>query len=384
MAKRAPKAKEPVRLRQKTLRNGNKSLYLDVYRNGQRHYEFLKLYLIPETTSDLTAKERNKQTFIQANTIKAQRIIELTNGEAGVKNAHRSKMLLSDWLQQYETLKANKSAGLQRQIRFVKELLKQYKGDNITLADIDKAFCEGFLGYIQNVYVSERTQKHLTKFTAMNYYRVLNCALNVAVRAEIIMQNPMALIESDYKPKPPESQRVYLSIDEVRQLIETDCPKQIYKQAFLFSCFCGLRFSDVARLKWGNLTKQETKDGEQTFAEIRQKKTDDPIYLPLSENALRWLPKRSNAGNDEPIFGGISNEYGNVLVKRWAAKAGITKHISFHVARHTFATMLLTKGADLYTTSKLLGHKDISTTQIYAKIVDQKKTEAVNLLNDIF
>ena len=83
MAKKAPKAKEPIRLREKNLSNGNKSLYLDIYRNGKREYEFLKLYIIPETAGDLTAKERNKQTIIQANAIKAQRIIELTNDEAG-------------------------------------------------------------------------------------------------------------------------------------------------------------------------------------------------------------------------------------------------------------------------------------------------------------
>ena len=79
MAKKAAKAKEPIRLREKVLSNGNKSLYLDIYRDGKRVYEFLKLYLIPETASDPTAKMRNKQTLIQANAIKAQRIIELTN-----------------------------------------------------------------------------------------------------------------------------------------------------------------------------------------------------------------------------------------------------------------------------------------------------------------
>lgn len=380
MARKALKPKEPVRLRQKTLSNGNQSLYLDIYRNGQRQYEFLKLYLIPETASNPTAKERNKQTLIQANTIKAQRVIELTNSEAGVKNLHRSKMLLTDWLEHYKILKGNKSKGLLQQISFTQQLLIQYKGDKITLANVNKAFCEGFLNYIQNEYVSELTKKRLTGHTTYNYYRVLNGALNVAVRAEIIQQNPLSLIESDFKPKKPESQRVYLSVDEVGRLATTDCKPHIYKQAFLFSCCCGLRFSDVARIKWGNLSKI---DG-QTMADLRQKKTDDPIYLPLSANALSWLPERGNEPDDKPIFNGINNMHVSKIIGRWAAAAGITKHVTFHTARHTFATMLLTKGADLYTTSKLLGHKNITHTQIYAKIVDQKKVEAVNLLNNLF
>ncbi len=381
MAKKAPKAKEPVRLRQKALNNGNKSLYLDIYRNGQRQYEFLKLYLIPETASDPTAKERNKQTLIQANAIKAQRVIELTNNEAGIKNLHRSKMLLSEWLEYFKQLKANKSDGLARQIRMTQTLLSNYSGGDIPLCDIDKKFCERFLNYLQNIYVSDRTKERLSQFSAENYYRVFNCALNVAVRSEIIALNPMRLVEADYKPKKPESQRVYLTIDEVERLIKTELhTSPICKKAFLFSCFCGLRFSDVTRLKWGNLTKVNG----QLQADIRQKKTDEPIYLPLSEMAQSWLPTRQNEADDEPVFKHIDNSYANLVIKRWAKQAGITKHISFHTARHTFATMLLTKGADLYTTSKLLGHKNIQTTQIYAKIVDQKKVDAVNLLNNLF
>ena len=380
MAKKTPKAKEPIRLRQKSLSNGNKSLYLDIYRNGKREYEFLKLYLIPETAGDLTAKERNKQTIIQTNAIKAQRIIELTNDEAGIKNTNRAKMLLSDWMKHFQELKANKSGGLQYQIAFTIHLLRQYGGDKIRLCDVDKSFCEGFLNYITNEYVSDRVNKPLSKFTARNYYRCLNCALNVAVRSEIIPQNPMLLVEKDYKPQPPESQRIYLTIDEVKRLIETECKKPIYKKAFLFSCFCGLRVSDVARLKWSDINTQNG----QMKADIRQKKTDEPLYLPLSENAAKWMPERSEGGEGEPIFKGLSVSVASHIVKDWARAAGITKNVTFHTARHTFATMLLTKGGDLFTVSKLLGHKDISTTQVYAKIVDQKKNDTVNLLNDVF
>ena len=379
MAKKTLKAKEPIRLREKQLSNGNKSLYLDIYRNGKREYEFLKLYLIPETAGDLTVKERNKQTIIQANAIKAQRIIELTNDEAGIKNTNRAKMLLSDWMKHFQELKANKSGGLQNQIAFATYLLKQYGGDKIRLCDVDKSFCEGFLNFITNEYVSNETDKPLSKFTANNYYLRFNCALNYAVRSEIIPQNPMLLVEKDYKPQPPESQRIYLTIDEVKRLIETECKKPIYKRAFLFSCFCGLRVSDVARLKWSDINTQNG----QMKADIRQKKTDEPLYLPLSENAAKWMPERSEGGEGEPIFKGLSVSVASHIVKDWARAAGITKNVTFHTARHTFATMLLTKGGDLFTVSKLLGHKDISTTQVYAKIVDQKKTDTVNLLNDV-
>jgi site-specific recombinase XerD len=138
--------------------------------------------------------------------------------------------------------------------------------------------------------------------------------------------------------------------------------------------------SDVARLKWSDINTQNG----QMKADIRQKKTDEPLYLPLSENAAKWMPERADGGEGEPIFKGLSVSVASHIVKDWARAAGITKNVTFHTARHTFATMLLTKGGDLFTVSKLLGHKEISTTQIYAKIVDQKKNDTVNLLNDVF
>ena len=93
--------KEPVRVRYKTLSDGSQSVYLDIYRDGKRQYEFLKLYLIPETNA--AAKAQNKATLAAVNTIKSQRIIELTNGVAGLKNTSlRSKMLLLDWMQAYK------------------------------------------------------------------------------------------------------------------------------------------------------------------------------------------------------------------------------------------------------------------------------------------
>ena len=81
---RQPKVKEPVRVRYKALSDGSQSVYLDIYRDGKRQYEFLKLYLIPETNA--AAKAQNKATLAAVNTIKSQRIIELTNGVAGLKN----------------------------------------------------------------------------------------------------------------------------------------------------------------------------------------------------------------------------------------------------------------------------------------------------------
>lgn len=153
------------------------------------------------------------------------------------------------------------------------------------------------------------------------------------------------------------------------------------KRAFLFSCFCGLRHSDIVALTWGNLKKNKIGKIE---LHMTQQKTQELLSLPLSNEALKQLPVRGKAQDTEKVFKGlISLGRTNEILPRWAAKAGIQKHITFHSARHTHATMMITLGADLYTVSKLLGHTNIQTTQIYAKIVDESKEKAIDLIPDI-
>ena len=115
-----------------------------------------------------------------------------------------------------------------------------------------------------------------------------------------------------------------------------------------------------------------------------QKKTSGLEYLDLSPQASQMLRERNRVGDF--VFYDLPNHLSsvNAALKRWAWEAGINKNISFHTARHTFATMLLTLDVDLYTVSKLLGHKDIKTTQIYAKIIDKKKQDAVNKIPQLF
>ena len=151
------------------------------------------------------------------------------------------------------------------------------------------------------------------------------------------------------------------------------------KRAFLFSCFCGLRLSDIRNLTWGGLKT----DGDSNNA-IDIQKTGKRIYLTLSPDALHYLPERGEATDTDTVFnlptvGCIEED-----IEVWRRRAGISKHVTFHTARHTFATMMLTLGADIYTTSKLLGHANIQTTQIYAEIIDSKKREAVNLVSGLF
>jgi integrase len=154
----------------------------------------------------------------------------------------------------------------------------------------------------------------------------------------------------------------------------------VIKQAFLFSCYTGLRFSDVAGLTWDKL--QSDSNGG-TYLNFVQEKTTKREYLPIPNKAINNLPNRADAADTDKVFTLSSVGYVNLQLRQWAFQAGIKKYIHFHVARHTYATLLLTKEVPIETVSKNLGHAEIRTTQIYAKVINQAQREAVNKLDEI-
>lgn len=374
--RRNSKSKEPVRIRFKKLANGSSSVYLAINVNGKRTYDYLKLYLVPET--DQAARLQNKQTMEAVYAIKAQRIIQITNGAAGIKKDVRAKMRLVDWLKIYRDRQVSKGKrGAKRWVQTTIFVLEGYNaGKDATLAEIDRQWLTDFMLYLMNDYVTYKKTKP-SKGTVDNYLRCLKAAFNVAVEEEIMPSNPMLGLDRSHL-KGTTYQREFLTVDEVKKLIETPCRRPDIKGAFLFACFCGLRISDVRGLQWKNVVV----DGEKAYLNITQFKTRRPLSLPLNRQALRWMPERGEAADDDFIFPPLSKNM--TVLDAWAKEAGINKHVTFHVSRHTFATMELTMGADLYTTSKLLGHTNVTTTQIYAKIVNSKKEEAVSLLDGAF
>ncbi len=345
-------------------------------------------------------------------------------------NHEQNPVKLNDWMAAYQQRQERKGRVGTWQIAHTADLLVRYKGADVTLAAVDKAFCIGFAEFLLHGYKT-KCGKFIGRVTASNYFGRLNSALNAAVRSGLLAENPMGKLDECDRLRATARRRNYLTIDEVKRLINTDCPHPVVKQAFLFSCFCGLRLGDIYGLKWRDFVEEQGR----WRIDLVMRKTQEPLYLPVSEQARRWLP---DGGDTKLIAGAASGAAGasgpaavsdsaavsravlgaaavsmaasgratvsdsaafdadafvfklpscvyiNVVLKRWAQAAGIRKNLHFHCARHTFATMMLTLGADLYTTSKLLGHTDIGTTQIYAQIINPKKDAAVDLANAVF
>jgi integrase len=174
--------------------------------------------------------------------------------------------------------------------------------------------------------------------------------------------------------KGEQKQKQFLSLSELQALNNTECKNDTVKRMSLFSALTGLRHSDCVGLHWGNITS-----GEKPSIKFKQQKTKAPVYMPISVEALELCGERKSENNS--VFEGVHNsQFCNNIIEEWVKKAKIDKHITFHCFRHTFATLQLTQGTDIYTVSKMLGHSDVKTTQIYAQIVDEKKQAAANAI----
>lgn len=156
------------------------------------------------------------------------------------------------------------------------------------------------------------------------------------------------------------------------------CRYGVLKRAFLFSCLTGLRWSDVNNLEWKDV--QQINEGWRIH--FKQQKTKGQQYLDINQQARDLMGEQGVAS--ERVFVGLRySSYMNVELQRWVMSAGITKQITFHCARHTFAVLQLTLGTEIYTLSKMLGHQELKTTQVYAKIVDEKIKEGMNKIPNI-
>lgn len=384
MKRKAVKAKEPIRIRFKELANGNKSIYLDYYKDGKREYEFLKLYIIPEKNA--SAKIQNEETLRTANAIKAQRVVSLQNGQHGFSNSGiKGRTNFISYLRlQAEKYDEKGSKAYATSVRNTIVHLIRYKGEKVQMKNVDKKYLLGYIEYLNgeaSKYFEEdgkeKKRKKISDASKALYWGVVVTALKRAVKDDIIASNPADKISEQDKPKEGKSTKVYLTLDEVKALANTPCKYPDLKNAFLFCCFCALRMCDARRLKWASIKK--TSDGGKQI-ELVQQKTGEPVYIPLSDNALQWLPSKGKKKDTDNVFDLPHVSTIEKWLGHWGEAAEVKKHLTYHVSRHTFATLTLAYGADLYTVSKLMGHSNIQTTQIYAKIVDENKRKAVELI----
>jgi site-specific recombinase XerD len=253
----------------------------------------------------------------------------------------------------------------------------KYNISDIDITEIDHAFITDYEFWLRSV-------RNCANNTAVKYIKNFNKIIKICLANHWIGKNPFA----NYKSKVKEVERIYLTEDEIQSIMEKEFKTErlsLVRDIFLFSCFTGLAYIDV-----NNLTKSHISfgiDGEKWIFTHRQKTESAskiPI-LPVSQMIIDKYENHPQCNNEDKLLPILSNQKMNAYLKELADICNIDKELTFHIARHTFATTItLTNGVPIESVSKMLGHKNLRTTQHYAKVLDRKVSEDMKILKDKF
>jgi integrase len=348
-------------------------LHLEVSINGKASLKSMKLSVFnnPKTEDQ---KKHNKAVWEKANIIKTKQLSQI---QLGVGSYVESQQ---DFLQYFKSLvrERRKNEGSYGNWKSTYKHLEDFcNGKKVRLCDVDEVFLNKFKKFLLEGELT-KSGTNLSQNSASSYFLKVRAALNEAYNQRKINDNPVKRIKGI---SPEETERKRLTSEEIKILAKTDCRVPMLKKAFLFGCLTGLRWSDINQLTWSKINFNP--DEAIWKIDLIQKKTKTVQHLPISNSALTLLGEKKNP--EDRVFKGLKySAWNNHILAEWVWKdAGIQKHITFHCSRHSFATILLSNKVDLPTVGSMLGHKDLKTTMIYAKIVDSERNNAVSVLPQI-
>jgi integrase len=349
--------KKKIKIRARKLINGIHSLYFHIRTEGKQEYQFLKLYILGKRDT----RKIDEETLKLALEFRDKKELELFQNRNNFQL--NNKNLDADFIQYFESLVFKKSIPDKSWKHTLKHLRIFTNGKFVPFRAVDEKYCEEFRDYLK---------ENLSPNTGHTYYAKLKDSLNIAIKDQIILKNPAQF----FHISKVDSGREFLILDELKKLNNTPCYSEQTKRAFLFSCFSGLRISDLQKLTFDDI--------QNGYLLFRQKKTRGLERLKLSSSALGLIEQQKADGHKAgKVFNLLTDKHTLNHLKWWARDAEINKNITWHVGRHTFATLAFTYGNDIYTVSKLLGHREVRTTQIYAKLIDKKKDDAMDRLPKI-
>ena len=373
-----------VTLRKRILPRGKITLYLDFFPpvyNPKTHKlyrrEYLSLFLVPKPKSSIE-KALNSENLYKAEIIRGNRFNEVNKEQIytpfeleriHIKEVGEKSFI--HYLKHTAESRTGNNADIWKYAIIHFEMF--LKNEDILMQDIDVTIIEDFRAYLLKAKCLRKKNQFLAQNTALSYFNKIKATLRKAYKKGLLQTDVNAAIEGI---KEQESQRNFLTMEEAVRLVNTPCKKEIVKRVSLFSLLTGIRYSDISKLTWEEV--QHSKQ-EGYYIRFKQQKTDRPVTLPISEEALEFLGERRIEHGK--IFLNLKKWDFDRLIPIWIKDAAIEKHITFHCFRHTYATLQMAAGTDIFTVSKMLGHKNIKTTQIYTKIIDEKKRETTNKIS---
>jgi integrase len=373
-----------VTLRKRTLPSGKITLYLDffppIYNAKTREFsrrEYLGLYLVSKPKNNIH-KAMNSENLYKAEMICANRLNELNKQQIYTpfeQERLRLQEIGEKSFLQYLKQTAESRTGINAEIwkYAIIHFERFLKNEDILMQEIDVTIIEDFREYILKAKCLRKKDQFLAQNTALSYFNKIKATLRKAYKKGLLQTDVNAAVESI---KEQESQRNFLTMEEASRLFRTPCKKEIVKRVCMFSLLTGIRYSDIAKLTWEEVQHSKS---EGYYIRFKQQKTDRPVTLPISNEAFEFLGEKE--AQYKRVFYNLKKWDVDRLLPIWVKDASIEKHITFHCFRHTYATLQMAAGTDIFTVSKMLGHKNIKTTQIYTKIIDEKKRETTNKIS---
>lgn len=356
-----------VTVRSRPISSGRRTLFLDYYpavrvpeSMKMIRQESLGMYVYDHPHNQIE-RRHNDTTLMQAEAIRCLRVQNIVNDEFGFLDRGR---LNTDFLAYFRKILQGRNAGW-------KSLYKHFEhfaGGACRVSQVNVSLCLKFRDYLLTAKRFDRPDKTIHNNSASCYYRKFRGLLAIAYNDKLLDEdlNPQ-LQRIDRKPTRIE----FLTQHELNDLSRTPCRIPVLKRASLFSCLTGLRFSDVHKLEWKDIIPNL--EGTGFNFRVRTQKTEAEALMPLSEDALKLCGERGRGR----IFQGLTKGMTDYPLRKWIEAAGITKHITFHCFRHTYAVLQLAGGTDIYTLSRMLTHKHVTTTEIYLDLLEQTKHQTL-------
>jgi len=345
-----------IKIKSKKLTDGSHSLRLDYNHKGTRQRVALGIYII----GDIKNRVKDDNSLSLAKTIRDKKEIEIFEEGYGIKIKAKHKDI--DFITFFQrVIKDKNDYNYTMSLKYFKSFIRK---DIVPIIEINRASCLKFRDYLLNLDVKA--------YTAHHYLVAFKYVVNQAVREGHISVNPAKGISIKYD----EPKMEFLTANEVNELIKHPCRYPQIKNGFLFSCFTGLRKSDLNMISYSDI--------RDNYLYFRQEKTSDVVRIKLNRVALRIVEEQRGFMKGDRLFSIPTGGRLSERLKEWISGTSISKDVSFHASRHTFGTLLITKGEDIYTVMKLMGHRNISTTIKYLHLVDSKKDKAIDSLDELF
>ncbi|NEV93461.1 site-specific integrase [Psychroflexus sp. YR1-1] len=363
-----------VSLRQKPIKGGKLSLYLDYYppiinKDGKEtRREFLKMHIF-EKPANSEQKSHNKTTLSIAEKIRDSRNLSIYNKEYGFKD---NVVLNIDFIKYYEELVERKSNTVSKKNHQSWEAsLMHYKdyAKKIYTRSLNKKHVEGYKEHLQTV-VSKKTGHALSSATVASYFKHFLNVLNQAYEEDVLKED---ITKGVKNVKVENKLREYLTLEELTKLWNTPVENSTVKNLCFFCTHTGFRFAEASKLQWEDISKDNSGNYVVRVYHTKGKKyTLNPISKDAYQLLIDECPEKEGK-----IFD-ITYDIAIRAVKEWVKAAEINKNITLHNFRHTYAVLQIENGTDVFTVSKMLGHKNINTTMIYAKVTDIAKTKTLD------